>query len=91
VGQLLGRELAQLVVDQGKQLLGGVWLALIEGRQDTRDLAHQVENNRRGEDPQSSGASARQYDPGTQFFFAWIEGTEVGEEGLRGLTLLKTS
>jgi hypothetical protein len=28
-GQPVGRQPAQLVVDQGQQLLGGVWLALL--------------------------------------------------------------
>src|SRR5262249_56471555 len=40
LGQLLGRQLAQLVVDQRQQLLGGVRLALFDGGQDAGDFAH---------------------------------------------------
>jgi hypothetical protein len=40
VRQLLGREPSQLVIDQGQQLLGSVWFALLDGRQDVGDIAH---------------------------------------------------
>jgi hypothetical protein len=40
VCQLLGRQLAPLVVDQRQQLLGGVGVAVLDGGQDTRDLGH---------------------------------------------------
>ena len=43
-GELLGRQPAQLVVEQGKQLVGGMWLALLDGRKDARDLVHAVES-----------------------------------------------
>ena len=45
VGQPNGRELAQLVVDQRQQLLRGVRVALLDGRQDTGNLAHSIEDN----------------------------------------------
>ena len=35
-----GRQLAQLVVDQGQQLLGGLRVALLDGGQDARDVGH---------------------------------------------------
>ena len=35
-----GRELAQLVVDQRQELLGGVRVALLDGGQDLRDVGH---------------------------------------------------
>ena len=40
LGQLLGRQLAQLVVDQRQELLGGVRVALLDGRQDAGDVVH---------------------------------------------------
>jgi hypothetical protein len=40
VGELRRRQLAQLVVDQRQQLLGGVRIARRGGRQDARDLVH---------------------------------------------------
>ena len=40
LGQLLRRQLAQLVVDQRQQLLGGVRVALLDGGQDAGDIAH---------------------------------------------------
>jgi hypothetical protein len=40
-GQLLGRELPQLLIDQRPQPGGGVWVALLDGVQDARDLGHQ--------------------------------------------------
>ena len=40
VGQSCGRELAQLVVDERQQLLGGVRVALLDGGQDVGDVAH---------------------------------------------------
>jgi hypothetical protein len=38
--QLLGRQLAQLVVDQRQQLVGGLRVALLDGVQDLGDSAH---------------------------------------------------
>ena len=38
LGQPLRRQLAQLVVDQRQQLLGGVRVALLDGGQDARDV-----------------------------------------------------
>ena len=43
VGQPLGRELAQLVVDERQQLLRGVRVALFDGSQDLRDIGHVVQ------------------------------------------------
>src|SRR5262249_40257671 len=40
LGELLGRQLAQLVIDQRQKLLGGVRIALLDGRQDAGDIAH---------------------------------------------------
>src|SRR5262249_17234241 len=40
LGQLLGRESAQLVVDQRQELLRGRGVALLDGGQDARDLGH---------------------------------------------------
>ena len=40
LGQLLRRQLAQLVVDQRQELLGGVRVALLDGGQDARDVGH---------------------------------------------------
>jgi hypothetical protein len=42
VGQAVGGELAQLVVDQRQELLRGRGVAPLDGRQDSRDLAHRV-------------------------------------------------
>ena len=46
VGQLLGRQLAQLVVDQGQELTGGVWIAVPDCVQNARALAHELEDSR---------------------------------------------
>jgi hypothetical protein len=40
VGELLGRQLAQLVVDQRQELVGGVRVALFDGGQDAGDIGH---------------------------------------------------
>ena len=42
--QALGRQLAQLVVDERQQLLGGVWVALVDGGQDARNITHGPED-----------------------------------------------
>ena len=39
VGQSLGRELSQLAVDKRQELLRGRGIALLDGAQDTRDVA----------------------------------------------------
>src|SRR5262249_16351109 len=36
----LGREFAEFVVDQRQELLCSTWVALLDGRQDTGDIAH---------------------------------------------------
>ena len=40
LGQLLRRQAAQLVVDQGQQLLRGGRVVLLDGAQDVGDVAH---------------------------------------------------
>jgi len=40
LGQLLGREFAQFVVDQRQELLGGVRVAFLDGGQDARNFTH---------------------------------------------------
>ena len=40
LGEPLGREFAQLLVDQRQKLGGGVWVALLDGGQDAGHLAH---------------------------------------------------
>src|SRR5262249_53599957 len=40
LGQLLRGEPAQLVIDKGEQLLGGVRVALVDGGQEVGDLTH---------------------------------------------------
>jgi hypothetical protein len=40
VGQFLRRQLAQLVVNQRQELLGGVRVAGVDGGQDTRNVGH---------------------------------------------------
>src|SRR5262249_23102336 len=49
LGQLLRRQLAQLLVDQRQQFLGRVRIALVDGVQYARNLAHGVQHNRRSE------------------------------------------
>src|SRR5262249_25957643 len=51
-----GGELAQLVVDQGQEGLGGPGVALLDGREDARDIVH-----RRG--PPGSSLPARRGGP----------------------------
>lgn len=40
LGQSVDRQLAQFVVDQRQELLGGVRIALLHGGQDSCDLTH---------------------------------------------------
>ena len=40
LGQPLGRELAELVVDQRQELLGRLGVALLDGREDAGHVAH---------------------------------------------------
>jgi hypothetical protein len=40
LGQLLSRELAQLLIDEGQKLLRRARIALLDGKQDARDLIH---------------------------------------------------
>ncbi len=39
-GQHAGRQPTQFAVDQGQQLVGRVWIASLNGIQDTRDVGH---------------------------------------------------
>src|SRR5262249_50163780 len=66
VRQLLRRQLAELVVDQGQELLGGAGVALLDGTQDLRDLAHGREDNSPGEDLQKERGPAECPDEGTR-------------------------
>ena len=45
LGQPLGGELAQLVVDQRQELLGGLGVALLDGREDAGHVGHATEGN----------------------------------------------
>jgi hypothetical protein len=47
MGELLGGELAQLVVDQRQQLRGALRIALLDGGQDARDLVAHGQHLRR--------------------------------------------
>jgi hypothetical protein len=40
LGHLVRRQLTQLVIDQRQQLLGGQSIALLDGRKNACDLAH---------------------------------------------------
>jgi hypothetical protein len=42
VRQFSRREFAQLIVDQRQKLFSGVWVTLINGRQDASNIAHNV-------------------------------------------------
>ncbi len=59
VGQFLGRQAAQLGVDQRRQLLGGVAVAVFEGRQDRRDLAPRREDTPGGRVVPAAGDARR--------------------------------
>jgi hypothetical protein len=59
LGQFLGGALAQLVVDQRQQLLRGRGIALFDGGQDTRDLAHELKDNCRRCGRPAAGSSRR--------------------------------
>src|SRR5947209_20614871 len=41
LSHLLGRQLPELVIDEGQELLGGVRVTLLDGRQDARKIAHE--------------------------------------------------
>src|SRR5207302_5376596 len=66
--QLRRGQLAQLVIDQGEQLLGGVRFALLDGREDARDVVHRREplGRYRGKGPTPSPVArmASSPDPG---------------------------
>ena len=51
---LLCRQFAQLVVDQRQELLGGVGVTLIYGREDAGDVGHEVEDNQSRGHPQAN-------------------------------------
>src|SRR5262245_7334802 len=48
LSQPLGRKLAQLVVDQWQELVGGVRIASLGGGQNTRDVGHARQSTARG-------------------------------------------
>jgi hypothetical protein len=45
LGHLVGREPAQLVIDQRQELLGGVRVALVDGGKDPSDIGHELNDN----------------------------------------------
>ena len=45
-GHLLAGELAQFIIDQRQQLIGGVRIAVLDRVQDASDLAHEVEDSK---------------------------------------------
>jgi hypothetical protein len=47
LGKFLGRQLAQLVIDQRQQLAAGVGIALLDGRQDARHITHAAPTGRK--------------------------------------------
>src|SRR5437588_12147527 len=51
--QLLRRQLAQLIVDERQELLGGVRVTLLDGGQDAGDVAHDSDNK-----PEMTGKQA---------------------------------
>ena len=53
-GQFPRGQLAQLVVDQRQELLGGVRVALLDGGQDARDLGHAAQHTPAEGEPQAS-------------------------------------
>ena len=58
LGHLCGGQLAQLVVDQRQELLGGVRVALLDGGQDARHLAHRTGLGACGMSTSLSGVTA---------------------------------
>ena len=50
LGQLRCGQLAQLVVDQRQELLGGLGVAVLDGREDARDVVHRRPVYRAGND-----------------------------------------
>jgi hypothetical protein len=50
VGQFLGSEKAKFIVDKRQELLGGGRIALLDGRQDAGDVAHEDKHSRRKKD-----------------------------------------
>src|SRR5262245_24632497 len=66
LSESLSGQLPQLVIDQRQQLLRGVGVALLDGGQDARDLAHKAKHNpRRGDGPASGAAWGSCTGPGT--------------------------
>src|SRR5262249_57815895 len=55
LGQLLRRQLAQLVVDQRQELAGGVRVALLDGAQDAGHVGHSGEHTARVKRLQRAG------------------------------------
>ena len=62
LGQLLGGQLAQLVVDQGQELLGRLWVALLDGGEDTASRRSSTRPPTAA--PRASPAGARAASPG---------------------------
>ena len=55
LGQLVGRQLPQFIVDQRQKFLGGARVAFLDGRQDSSDLVHEAEDIRDEPGPQVAG------------------------------------
>ena len=64
--ELLGGQLAQFVVDQGQELLGGLGIAVLDGREDARDVVHRREplGRYRGKGPTPSPVARMASSPG---------------------------
>jgi hypothetical protein len=58
-GQPLCRQLAQLIVDERQELLGGVRIAVYDGGQDARDIIHPLQHTCDARQPQGNAASNR--------------------------------
>jgi hypothetical protein len=65
----------QFLIDQRQQLLRGVVLAAFDGTQDSSDLAHEVQDNRRGDDGQ-----IRPVEPSQSGITALYSGTGVASQ-----------
>jgi hypothetical protein len=73
VRHMTGRELAQLVIDQGQQLRRAVRLAVLDRAEEAGDLVHEVEDTRR-EDcrqaPHAKGVALRASSLGNSLGYA---------------------
>src|SRR5260370_40344459 len=85
VGQLLGRQLAQLIIDQRQKLFGGVGVALFDRAQGLGDLAHDPEDNRGHAARQMNSSAASHTKKGVRYLFRpAFSSMNVAEIGVRG-------